>query len=90
MANAIELITRYSSKAWDKVYKREAISSVLDGDKDLLKFTGAKTVKIARFAASGLSDYKRPNSPQDGVFGGDGHDTSMSAKVMVISKVMLP
>ena len=80
MANAIELITRYSSKAWDKVYKREAISSVLDGDKDLLKFTGAKTVKIARFAASGLSDYKRPNSPQDGVFGGDGHDTSMSAK----------
>lgn len=79
MANAIELITKYSSKAWDKVYKREAISSVLDGDKDLLKFTGAKTVKIARFASSGLSDYHRPNSAADGVFGGDGHDTSMGA-----------
>lgn len=79
MANAIELITKWSSKAWDKVYKREAISSVLDGDKDLLKFTGAKTVKIARFASSGLSDYHRPNDAADGVFGGDGHDTSMGA-----------
>lgn len=79
MANAIELITKWSSKAWDKVYKREAISSVLDGDKDLLKFTGAKTVKIARFASSGLSDYRRPNAASDGVFGGDGHDTSMGA-----------
>lgn len=77
--NAIELITKYSSKAWDKVYKREAISSVLDGDKDLLKFTGAKTVKVARFASSGLSDYRRPNGANDGVFGGDGHDTSMAA-----------
>lgn len=80
MANAIDLITRYSSKAWDKVYKREAISSVLDGDKDLLKFTGAKTVKIARFASSGLSDYHRPNAGVDGTFGGDGHDTSMVGK----------
>lgn len=77
MANAIELITKWSSKAWDKVYKREAISSILDGDKDLLKFTGVKTVKIAKFNASGLSDYHRPNSAADGVFGGDGHDTSM-------------
>lgn len=80
MANAIELITKWSSKAWDKVYKREAISSVLDGDKDLMKFTGAKTVKIARFASSGLSDYHRPNTPADGVFGGDGHDTSMDGR----------
>lgn len=79
MANAIELITKWSSKAWDKVYKREAISSVLDGDKDLLKFTGAKTVKIARFMSSGLSDYHRPNAAADGIFGGDGHDTSMGS-----------
>jgi len=77
--NAIELITKYSTQAWDKVYKREAISSVLDGDKDLMKFTGVKTVKIAKFMSSGLSDYRRPNGAADGVFGGDGHDTSMAA-----------
>lgn len=77
--NAIELITKYSTQAWDKVYKREAISSVLDGDKDLMKFTGVKTVKIAKFMSSGLSDYRRPNGAGNGVFGGDGHDTSMAA-----------
>ena len=78
MANAIELITKYSTKAWDKVYKAESRSSLLDGEKDLLKFVGAKTVKIAKPSVSGLSDYKRPNAEQEGVFGGDGHDTSMS------------
>ena len=79
MANAIELITKYSTKAWDAVYKAESRSAILDGEKDLLKFVGAKTVKIAKPSTSGLSDYKRPNAAQEGVFGGDGHDTSMSA-----------
>lgn len=79
MANAIELITKWSSKAWDKVYKRESISSLLDGDKELMKFDGAKSVRIARFNSSGLSDYARPNNAADGVFGGDGHDTAMGA-----------
>ena len=77
--NAISLITKYSSKAWDKVYKAESISSLLDVQNDLLKFTGAKTVKIARINTSGLSDYHRPNGAAVGVFGGDGHDTSMEA-----------
>ena len=77
MANAIELITKYSTKAWDKVYKAESRSAILDGEKELMKFTGAKTVKIAKPSVSGLSDYKRPNAEQEGVFGGDGHDTSM-------------
>ena len=80
MANAIDLITKYSTKAWDKVYKQESRSAILDGEKDLLKFVGAKTVKIAKPSVSGLSDYKRPNGANDGVFGGDGHDTSMSGK----------
>lgn len=78
MANAIELITKYSTKAWDKVYKAESRSAILDGEKDLLKFVGAKTVKIAKPSVSGLSDYHRPNGAHDGVFGGDGHDTSMA------------
>ena len=76
--NAIQLITKYSTQAWDKVYKAEARSSVLDGEKDLMKFTGVKTVKIAKPAVSGLSDYHRPNGSQTGIHGGDGHDTSMA------------
>lgn len=79
MANAIELITKYSTKAWDKVYKAESRSAILDGEKDLMKFVGAKTVKIAKPSVSGLSDYKRPNAEHEGVFGGDGHDTSMTS-----------
>lgn len=63
MANLIGLVTKWGTKAWDKVYKAEACSSVLDGDKDLLKFTGVKTVKIAKFSSSGLGDYHRANRP---------------------------
>ena len=48
MANYIELITKYSSQAWDKVYKKEAISSMFDAQPGLFQFTGAKTVKAKR------------------------------------------
>lgn len=61
MANSIELITKYSTKAWDKVYKAEAISSLLDAPEAQVQFTGAKTVKIAKFSASGLGNYYRNN-----------------------------
>lgn len=70
MANSIGLITKYGTKAWDKVYKAEACSSVLDGDKDLLKFTGVKTVKIAKFASTGLGDYHRANKQVEGNYAG--------------------
>lgn len=70
MANSIDLITKYGTKAWDKVYKAEACSSVLDGDRDLLKFTGVKTVKIAKFASSGLGDYHRANKQVAGNYAG--------------------
>jgi hypothetical protein len=63
--NSIELITKYSTKAWDKVYKAEARSSLLDAPDSQVKFTGAKTVKIAKFSASGLGNYYRPNSGDD-------------------------
>lgn len=57
--NSIELITKYSTKAWDKVYKAEALSSLLDAPEAQVQFTGAKTVKIAKFSASGLGNYYR-------------------------------
>lgn len=66
MANSIELITKYSTKAWDKVYKAEAISSLLDAPEAQVQFTGAKTVKIAKFSASGLGNYYRNNDVVNG------------------------
>lgn len=81
--NAIGLITKWSTEAWDEVYRAESRSSVLDANQKLLKFTGVKTVRIAKFSSSGLSDYHRAasnneNVPGAGNFGGDGHDTSMA------------
>lgn len=63
--NSIELITKYSTKAWDKVYKAEARSSLLDAPDAQVKFTGAKTVKIAKFSASGLGNYYRQGTGQN-------------------------
>lgn len=60
--NNIDLITKYSPKAWDAVYKQESMSSLLDADSRLVQFTGAKTVKIAKFQSGGLHDYYRNNN----------------------------
>lgn len=63
MANSnIELITSYSNKYWDLVYKQEAVTSVLDANPRMVKFEGAKTVKIAKFQNGGLNNYYRNNS----------------------------
>ena len=61
--NNIELITKYATEAWDKVYKKESISSILDGEKDLMKFVGVKTVKIAKHSSDGMGFYQRANKP---------------------------
>ena len=68
--NNIELITKYATEAWDKVYKKESIASVLDGEKDLMKFTGVKTVKIAKHSSDGLGFYQRANKPTSGPYAG--------------------
>lgn len=60
-ANSIGLIEKYASDAWDTVYKAESMSSMLDTPSTLLRFTGAKTVKIAKFTSGGLNDYYRAN-----------------------------
>lgn len=63
MANNISLITKYSTAAWDKVYKAESRSSLLDGKEGVnVQWTGTKTVKIAKFSAGGLKNYYRNNS----------------------------
>lgn len=61
MANKIDLIVKYSTEAFDEVYRLDARSALLDGNKKLMQFTGAKTVKIAKFTSDGLSDYSRAN-----------------------------
>lgn len=61
--NNIELITKYSPKAWDTVYKQEAMISLLDATNPAyVQFTGAKTVKIAKWQNGGLHDYYRNNT----------------------------
>ena len=63
--NNIELITKYSTDAWDEVYKAEAISSLFDAPSAQVKWTGAKTVKIAKFQATGLGNYYRNNGTSE-------------------------
>lgn len=65
--NNFELIIKYSTNAFDEVYKQESVTSLLDANKDLVKFTGTKTVKIAKFQAGGLKDYYRNNIGDDRV-----------------------
>ena len=60
-ANAIALITKYSDKGWDKVYKAESMSSQLDSAPGMIQFTGAKTCKVARLEFGGTHAYNRNN-----------------------------
>lgn len=57
----IALIMKYSTDGFDKVYKAEACSSVLAKGSNLVQFTGAKTVKVAKMEYGGLHDYERNN-----------------------------
>lgn len=66
--NNIELITKYATEAWDKVYKKQSISSIFDGEKDLMKFVGVKTVRIAKHSSDGMGFYQRANKPAAGPF----------------------
>ena len=75
--NNIELITKFATEAWDKVYKKESISSILDGEKDLMKFVGVKTVKIAKHSSDGLGFYQRANKPA--ISGDPGYGESFAA-----------
>lgn len=67
--NNIELITKYSTEAWDEVYKADARSALLDRTNNLVKFTGAKTVKIARIELTGMGNYYRPNDEVENAAG---------------------
>lgn len=66
-SNNIQLITKYSPEAWDTVYKQESMSSLLDANPKLVRFTGAKTVKIGKWQNGGLHDYYRNNVGDDRV-----------------------
>lgn len=59
--NSIGLITKYSPEYFDKVYKQEAVTSVFDANRESVKFTGAKTVKIGKLQLGGLGNYYRNN-----------------------------
>lgn len=65
--NSIGLITKYSDQFFDKVYKQDSVTSVLDTTDERVKFIGAKTVKIAKMQFGGLSNYYRNNDNKDEV-----------------------
>ena len=60
--NSIGLITKYSDQFFDKVYKQDSVTSILDTTDERVKFIGAKTVKIAKMQFGGLSNYYRNNA----------------------------
>ena len=67
--NSIGLITKYSPEYFDKVYKQEAVTSVFDANRESVKFTGAKTVKIGKLQLGGLGNYYRNNDQVPNVAG---------------------
>lgn len=66
MANRIGLITKWSTQMFDEAYVANARSSVLDANKGLLSFVGAKTVRFPKWSGSGLYNYNRANYIVDG------------------------
>ena len=68
--NYISLITKYSTKAFDKVYKQESRSALLDAPSANVQWTGAKTVKIGKFMSGGLNNYYRNNDGDSRVANG--------------------
>lgn len=76
MANKIGLITKWSVEMFDEAYVAGSRSSVLDANKGLLQFTGAKTVRFPKWNGEGLYNYNRANDMQNGRY--LGQSTSMS------------
>lgn len=66
MANAIELFKKYIANL-DEVYKVAATTSILDGDRSLVRM-GANTneIVIPKMTMSGLSDYSRSTGYEHG------------------------
>lgn len=63
LANQVQLITKYSPDAFDEVYQKESMSSMLGMDKSLIRFSvdNARVVKIPKLSLGSLTDYKRNN-----------------------------
>ncbi len=82
MANQIALVTKYSTAAWDKVYKAESRSAILDGKEGVnVQWNGTKTVKIAKFNAGGLKNYFRNNTGDNRVPTVPGSGTSFMGNI---------
>lgn len=59
--NTINLITKYSPEILDEIFQKEAVTTILERNLNLLKFINAKTVMIPKYAIDGLGDYSRAN-----------------------------
>lgn len=65
LANAINLITKYGTQGWDKIYKDESRISLLapNDSERRVKFSmeNAKRIKVAKLTLGGFNDYSRNN-----------------------------
>lgn len=63
LANQVQLITKYSPDAFDEVYQKESMSSMLGMDKSLIRFSvdNARVVKIPKLSLGSLTNYRRNN-----------------------------
>lgn len=59
--SSIALITKYSVENYDKIYKADATASILAPAANMVQFTGAKTVRVAKISFGGLNDHTRNN-----------------------------
>lgn len=79
MANAIELITKYGTEAWDSVYRTTSkFSLFIPNSKQLIVDSADwKTVKVAKVNFGGLGWYGRAN---EGFKSGNYHDINVNGQ----------
>jgi len=65
--NKIELANAMTTIV-DEIYRKEAVTRVLEAPSELVKYSGGKSFEIADMALTGLGDYSRQNGyPEGGV-----------------------
>jgi hypothetical protein len=68
-SNSIALITKYSPEILDEIFAKEAVTTILERNSGLLKFTSAKTVLIPSIEMDGLGDYTKITTAGPNAYG---------------------
>lgn len=60
MVNKIELANAMTTIV-DEIYRKEAVTNILEAPSELVKYSGGKSFEIANMSMDGLGDYSRTN-----------------------------